>query len=83
MITDSIDADGADPWLLKYQGTYYYSKSIDDHIVIYRSRNITDIAAGESATALDGGQDIEAYWAPEIHHLDGGWYIYFCGAENR
>jgi GH43 family beta-xylosidase len=82
MITDSIDADGADPWLLKYQGTYYYSKSIDDHIVIYRSRNITDIAAGESTTALGSGQDIEAYWAPEIHHLDGGWYIYFAAQKT-
>ncbi|MCH4838028.1 glycoside hydrolase family 43 protein [Bifidobacterium longum] len=78
MITDGIDSNSADPWIIRHDGEYYYCKVMNDQIIILRSRNITDIAAGEETTAFGGGNGIEAYWAPELHYLDNAWFIYFA-----
>lgn len=78
LATVAIDCDGADPWIIQERGEYYYTKVVDDEVLVLRSPHLGDIASGESIVAFGGGQGIEAYWAPEIHHLDGAWYIYFA-----
>lgn len=78
LTTAAIDRDGADPWIIQEHGEYYYTKVVGDEVLVLRSPHLGDIASGESTVAFGGGQGIEAYWAPEIHHLDGAWYIYFA-----
>lgn len=78
LITSGLEEDGADPWIVYEDGLYYYSKIVDDQVVLLRSPHLTSIAAGERSVAFDGGEGIESYWAPELHRLDGSWYIYFA-----
>lgn len=78
LISGAIDCDGGDPWIMRLGDFYYYSKIEQGQVILRRSHNITDIAAGESSVIFDDQQSINVFWAPEIHYLDGGWYVYFA-----
>ena len=78
LISGAIDCDGGDPWIMRHGDFYYYSKIEQGQVVLRRSRNITDIAAGGSSIIFNDQQSISVLWAPEIHYLDGAWYVYFA-----
>ena len=76
----------ADPHIHRHtDGHYYFTATAPeyDRIVLRRSRTLSGLTeAGESViwkkhTDGDMGAHI---WAPEIHHIDGAWYVYFAAA---
>lgn len=76
-------AEGADPWVVR-DGPYYYwcSSGTNRSIVISRSDRLTSL--GEKFVvwrAPATGPHSREVWAPELHHLDGHWYVY-VGASN-
>jgi GH43 family beta-xylosidase len=76
----------ADPWIIFHEGWYYYCESRNDQrsICIRTSRTIAGIADDPGAFvwhAPPKGATSNAVWAPELHWLDGRWYIYFA-ADN-
>lgn len=77
-ITAIIDQEGADPWVCQYDGSYYYTKTTGNSIVLYRSGCLSDLAAGEMETVFEADNELDSFWAPELHCLDGRWYIYFA-----
>lgn len=82
-ITPVIDQEGADPWVMQQDGMYYYTKTTGNTITICRSENLSDIAAGEQKEVFSENGSIESFWAPEIHYLDGQWYIYFAACTYK
>ncbi|QGG57456.1 family 43 glycosylhydrolase [Paenibacillus sp. B01] len=80
-----IKQDGADPWMYKHtDGYYYYTQTTGGNITLSRSRTLSGIDAGESAvvwTPPAGTMYSSNLWAPELHYLDGKWYVYFA-ADN-
>ena len=75
--------DGADPWLVRKDGYYYYCSASGRGISISRSRFIT--RKGETKRiwdAPDTGWNRSCIWAPELHFLDGRWYIYYAAGES-
>ena len=80
----------ADPWVYKHtDGYYYYTATVPeyDRLELRRTRHLADLGRAEAkavwrkhATGPMGSH----IWAPEIHHIDGKWYIYFAagGAED-
>lgn len=77
-ITPVIDQQGADPWIWEQNGMYYYTKTTGDNVTILRSRNLSDIAAGEKKVVFDTNDELASFWAPEIYYLDDVWYVYFA-----
>jgi GH43 family beta-xylosidase len=77
----------ADPHILRHtDGQYYFMGTVPeyDRLVLRRATTIAGLAnAGEKviwrkhATGPMGAH----IWAPEIHHLDGRWYVYFAAGE--
>lgn len=79
----------ADPFVLRHSdGYYYFTASVPeyDRLELRRARTITGLAG---AVPVDvwrkpgTGPMSELIWAPEIHHVDGSWYIYFAAAPTR
>ncbi len=71
--------DGADPWLVKYGNEYIYCFSKNNSIVVSRSKLMTQ--KGEEKTvwkAPSSGWNSNCVWAPEIHFIDGHWYVYYA-----
>lgn len=81
----------ADPYVLKHSdGYYYFTGSVPeyDRLVLRRSRTIAGLSTAEETviwTKHDVGEMGNHIWAPELHMLDGKWYIYFAAgtAENK
>src|SRR3984885_980989 len=72
---------GADPWVISRDGFYYYMNSTGRNLTIWKTRDITDLAHAEKKavwTPPATGPYSKEIWAPELHFLNGKWYIYFA-----
>lgn len=77
----------ADPYIYRHtDGMYYFTASVPayDRIVLRRSSTLAGIADAEEVTIWlkhDTGIMSKHIWAPEMHYLEGKWYIYFAAGE--
>jgi GH43 family beta-xylosidase len=72
---------GPDPWVTSHNGFYYYMNSMGKNLTIWKTRDVTDLAHAEKKvvwTPPETGPYSHELWAPELHRLDGKWYIYFA-----
>jgi len=71
---------GQDPWIVRQGSSYYMVESRDDGISVYESPALTDPKRNEVRVwrAPETGWNRAHVWAPELHHLDGRWYIYYA-----
>jgi GH43 family beta-xylosidase len=78
----------ADPYVFRHEdGSYYFTASVPayDRIVLRKSATLDGLANAEEVTIWekhDKGIMSIHIWAPEIHYIDGKWYIYFAGADK-
>lgn len=68
--------NGADPWIYKHtDGYYYFTKTTGGDVTVWRSASLTGVDAAPRRVIPTGGHNI---WAPELHYIDGAWYIYYA-----
>ena len=75
--------DGADPWMVKQGNKYVYCCSAHNSILVSSSKKLTE--RGEPKTiwkAPASGWNRSCVWAPEIHFIDGRWYVYYAAGES-
>lgn len=78
----------ADPFIYKHaDGSYYFTGSVPsyDYIELRRSETIAGLREAEGVIIWrkhEDGPMSQHIWAPEIHFLDGKWYIYFAASER-
>lgn len=77
----------ADPFVTKAaDGTYYFIATVPeyDRIELRKANTINGIKEAEPVVVWrkhDSGPMSEHIWAPELHRIDGKWYIYFAASE--
>jgi GH43 family beta-xylosidase len=73
--------------MIFHGGAYYYSESRNKRqIHIRRSRTIAGIGKDPGVrvwTAPAGGMNSDNLWAPELHLIDGKWFIYYAADDGR
>jgi len=76
-------ARGADPWVERRGSWYYLVQSRDRAIWVYKSDRLTEPTSNGVPvwTAPDSGWNRTNVWAPELHYIDGRWYIYYAAGE--
>jgi GH43 family beta-xylosidase len=83
--TNPILPSGPDPWVVRDGEVYYYMNTLGDRLDIWKTRDIADLAHAERKTVwtppADGPNSV-AIWAPELHRIDGRWFIYYTAAER-
>jgi GH43 family beta-xylosidase len=75
---------GADPWVIRKDSAYYYIKSSNNRIWISTSRTLIGALTATSTavwSAPDTGWNRGNVWAPELHFIDGRWYIYYAAGK--
>ena len=75
---------GPDPWCLYKDGMYYYMHTTGHDLRLWKTKDITALSRAASAviwTPPATGPMSRDIWAPEIHFLQGKWYVYFA-ADN-
>ncbi|NOY95896.1 MAG: family 43 glycosylhydrolase [Chlorobi bacterium] len=75
--------DGADPWMVKQGGYYIYCAAVNNSIVVSKSEYMT--RKGELKKIWQApatGWNRDCVWAPEIHFVDGHWYVYYAAGKS-
>ncbi len=79
--TNPLLPSGADPSVAYSDGFYYYMQTTGRNLTIWKVRDITDLRDAEVKvvwTPPAAGPYSHDIWAPELHRVEGKWYIYFC-----
>ena len=77
----------ADPYILHHtDGSYWFTASVPayDRIVLRRSDTLEGLRTAEETTVWQKharGIMSMHIWAPELHFIDGAWYIYFAAGD--
>ena len=77
---------GQDPSVVVWHGWYYFTQSSPNasQISVRRARSIKTLAAAKRVIVWTGGLRRSPccdWWAPELHRIEGRWYIY-TAADN-
>lgn len=84
----------ADPWITKgSDGYYYFTASYPQYgsgdskgyskVTLRRSRTILGLRNAEEVAIWNANKTDGVYrfiWAPEIHEIDGKWYVFYTGS---
>jgi GH43 family beta-xylosidase len=79
----------ADPHVWKAtDGTYYFVATVPeyDRIELRKSKTINGIKDAEKVVVWhkhEEGTMANHIWAPELHRIDGKWYIYFAASSSE
>ena len=77
-------AQRADPYVYKHtNGDYYFTASLPEYdgIALRRAKTLKGLQSAEEVMIWkkhEKGPMSFHVWAPELHYLDGKWYIYFA-----
>ncbi|WP_405109004.1 family 43 glycosylhydrolase [Paenibacillus sp. FSL K6-1217] len=86
--TNPLVEQRADPWVYKHtDGYYYFTASVPeyDRIEVRRALTIEGLREAQPVVVwrkYESGPLSANIWAPEIHYMDGKWYIYFAAAQT-
>jgi GH43 family beta-xylosidase len=76
---------GADPWIVRDGDTYYYMNTLGDRLAIRKTTDVTRLADAPETTIWTppaAGPNAQSIWAPELHRIDGKWYVYYTAAAS-
>lgn len=76
---------GPDPWVVQYNGYYYYMNTLGNRITLYKTKEMSDLENAEVKTLWNApatGANTKNVWAPELHRLQGKWYIYYTAGSS-
>lgn len=79
--------NGGDPWVVFENGTYFYTASYCEvaTICLKMSTTLTGLASAPWIglwNAPATGPNSKEVWAPEIHKIGDGWYIYYAADDG-
>ncbi len=84
--TNPLLPGGADPWCIYKDGYYYYTNTTGKNITLWKTNNIAGLKTAEKKVVFNPpatGPYSRELWAPEIHFLQGKWYIYFAADSGK
>ncbi|MQA86628.1 MAG: family 43 glycosylhydrolase [Streptosporangiales bacterium] len=86
--TNPLVEQRADPHIFKHaDGYYYYTATVPeyDRIILRRSKTLQGLSTAREQviwTKHRTGEMAAHIWAPEIHFIDGRWYVYFAAGSS-
>ncbi len=81
VLVNPLLSAGPDPWVITRDGNYYFMCSTGTNLTIRKTRHLADLSKAEAHvvwTPPESGPYSHDIWAPELHYLNGKWYIYFA-----
>lgn len=83
--TNPILESGADPWVTYFEGFYYYTHTLGDRLQLWKTKRMEELRTAETRVVWrppPHGPNSTSIWAPELHRLDGKWYLYYTAADR-
>jgi len=88
-VTNPLIQQRADPWIYRHTDGYYYFTATApeyDRIILRRATTIQGLtSAPETVIWQKHSSGIMGahIWAPELHYIDGEWYVYFAAGSTQ
>jgi GH43 family beta-xylosidase len=88
MVVNPLIQQRADPHVFRHSdGQYYFTATVPeyDRIVLRRSATLAGLATATEQVIWRRhaqGEMAAHIWAPEIHFIDGKWYVYFTAGRS-
>jgi len=83
--TNPVLGQGADPFVTVVDGRYWSIQSTGNGVSLRSSASLTTLGTAEAETIFsggDGGSPCCEWWAPELHEIDGRWYVYVAADDG-
>ncbi len=83
--TNPLLTSGPDPWVIKKDSLYYYTNTSGDRIKLWRTTAMSRLGTAYNQTVWTKpatGPNSQNIWAPELHYLDGKWYLYYTAGAS-
>ncbi|HET8657117.1 MAG TPA: glycoside hydrolase family 43 protein [Longimicrobiaceae bacterium] len=82
-----VHEEAGDPWVIRYGDAYYFTATLDPEggLWVWKSPTLTGLDSARKVkvwTAPGSGPASAQIWAPELHRLDGRWYLYFTASDG-
>jgi GH43 family beta-xylosidase len=77
---------GADPWIIQKDGFFYYTNSSGTRLFIRKAGSISALKNAAQKTIWTpppGTAYSKEIWAPELHFINGKWYMYFAADSGN
>lgn len=86
VFTNPLLPSGADPWSIHKDGYYYYTHTLGNRVDLWKTKSLADLKTAERKTIFTpppGTSYSKELWAPEIHFLQGKWYVYVAADDGK
>lgn len=87
MLANPVLGQGADPFVVVVDGQYHqvFSSTDGRGVSMRSSSSLATLASAPEQEVFRGGTDGSPcceWWAPELHRLDGRWYVYVAADDG-
>jgi GH43 family beta-xylosidase len=84
-LRNPIRGNAGDPFMFYHDGAYYLLVTLGDRISLWTDESVTGLAAAQEHVVWlpDDPTRDKHLWAPELHLLDGRWYLYYSATEDK
>ena len=89
-VQNPVDSTGNDPWVVSHEGKYYYCWSGGQGgtggVRVARIQSLDKIRTSNYSqvyVAPPNTMYSHEYWAPELHYIQGEWYIYVAADDGK
>lgn len=86
LISNPIVTKGADPWVITDGGSFHYCYVRKDTVFLKSVKRISELAHAKERNIWvpeKGTAYSKEVWAPELHFLDGRWYVYVAADDGK
>ncbi|HEX2533812.1 MAG TPA: glycoside hydrolase family 43 protein [Chitinophagaceae bacterium] len=83
--TNPLLSSGPDPWILRKDSFYYYTHTLGNRISLWKTREVSLLRTVTPVPVWNApatGPNVHNVWAPELHYLDGKWYLYYTAGAT-
>jgi GH43 family beta-xylosidase len=77
---------GADPWVYKDGNDYYVTFTTGNNVTLIKTKKMSELKNGAKKvvwTPPATGFNSKEIWAPELHKINGIWYIYYAASDGN
>ncbi len=83
--TNPLLTSGPDPWVIQKDTFYYYTHTFGNKLALFKTNKMADLKNAPLTTVWTPpvtGAYSGDIWAPELHYLQGKWYLYFAADSS-